>query len=322
MKTFDYYVADNLDAALREYGKENPPVLKAGGMDLHDRIKEGITLPEAVLSIHRVPDLAYIKEENGGIAIGCLTTLADMGRNATLKEKFAGLHTAAAHAATPQVRERATLGGNLCQRPRCWYYRNEEFHCLKKEGPTCFAVDGENEYHAIFGDGPCHIVHPSNTAPALVAMNAQFIVRKGAASRTIPAAEFFVMPDEKLSDENVLEPGEVIEEIAIPKTPEASATIELREKQSFDWPLCIASVAKVDGQWRVVLGAVAPKPWLSEAAGKILGGQEITEELAKQAGEAAAQGAKPMSRNAYKVQLVKVAVKRALMKAAGMEVPA
>src|SRR5439155_351089 len=135
------------------------------------------------------------------------------------------------------IRERATLAGNLCQRPRCWYFRNAEFNCLKKGGPTCFAVEGENQYHAIFGPGPCHIVHPSNAAPALVALDATLLVKSaGGKHRSIPAGDFFVMPEQSIYTENVLKPGEVITQIVLRKTPSQSATIELREKQSFDWP--------------------------------------------------------------------------------------
>jgi xanthine dehydrogenase YagS FAD-binding subunit len=227
-----------------------------------------------------------------------------------------------AEAATPQIRERATLGGNICQRPQCWYFRKKEFNCLKKGGPTCFAVEGESRYHAIFGGGPSYIVHPSNAAPALVALDAELVIRAaGAQPRTLKAAEFFVGPDKSLMKENVLEPGEIVSEIVLPAAPTASATVELREKQSFDWPLVMACVARMGKTWRVCLGAVAPIPWLSEPAMDVLGDRDVTPELAARAGEAAASNADPMLENEYKVQLVKVAVKRALLAAAGLETP-
>jgi xanthine dehydrogenase YagS FAD-binding subunit len=283
-------------------------------------MKEHLVQPATVLGIGELKELNYIREAAPGVRIGALTTLAELGRHPLLQKNYPLLADAAGHAATPQVRERATLGGNLCQRPRCWYFRNQEFHCLKKGGATCFAVDGENKYHAIFGDGPCHIVHPSNTAPALVALNAEFVARGSHGERVIKARDFFVVTDQNLKSENVLAPDEILTEIRLPAAPVQSATLELREKQSFDWPLVMASVAKLPDGWQVCLGAVAPRPWLSLSAMQVLGNQPITPELAVRAGEAAITGATPMHENQYKLQLVKVAVKRALLRAAGQEV--
>lgn len=321
MNAFDYLVAEQFDAALAEYG-EGRVALKAGGIDLLDLVKEGVERPDTILSIDGLDDFRYIREESGGVHIGCLTSLADIGRSELLKAKFAVLYHAAAEAATPQIRERATVGGNLCQRPRCWYYRQREFHCLKKGGPTCFAVEGENRYHAIFGGGPSYIVHPSNVAPALVALGGVVVVRSAEGDpQQIPAADFFVLPSVSLMTENVLKPGQIISEVILPQAPRQSATIELREKQSFDWPLTMACVARLEDGWRVCLGAVAPTPWLSQPAMDVLGDKDITPELAAAAGEAAVADADPMTDNEFKVQLVKVATKRALMLASGLEVP-
>ena len=323
MNAFEYLVADQLEPALAEYGAGNGKVrLKAAGIDLLDLMKERIDTPQTVLSINDVVDLRYIKQQDDGVHIGCLTTLADIARSDLLRTKYACLHTSAAHAATPQVRERATVGGNLCQRPRCWYFRNVEFNCLKKGGPTCFAVEGENQYHAIFGGGPCHIVHPSNLAPALVALDALIVTKSSdGKEQRVRAEEFFVLPRESMFAENRLKPNEIVTEVVLPKAPAQSATIELREKQSFDWPIAMASAARVDGAWRICLGAVAPIPWLSKPAMDAIGKSDVTPELATKAGEAAAREAQPMKDNDYKVQLVKVATKRALLAAAGMEVP-
>lgn len=321
MNAFDYLVAEQFDAALAEYG-EGRAVLKAGGIDLLDLVKEGVERPDTILSIDGLDEYRYVREENDGVHIGCLTSLADIGRSALLKSKYAVLYHAAAEAATPQIRERATIGGNLCQRPRCWYYRQREFHCLKKGGPTCFAVEGENRYHAIFGGGPSYIVHPSNVAPALVALGGIVVVRSAEGEpQPIPAADFFVLPSVSLMTENVLKPGQIITEVILPQAPRQSATIELREKQSFDWPITMACVARLADGWRVCLGAVAPTPWLSQPAMDVLGDKDITPELAAAAGEAAVADADPMTDNEFKVQLVKVATKRALMLAAGLEVP-
>jgi xanthine dehydrogenase YagS FAD-binding subunit len=321
LKTFEYLVAERFDSALDEYA-EDKATLKAGGIDLLDLIKEGVLAPDTMLSIGGLDEFRYIRQEHDGVHIGCLATLADIGRNELLKTKYVTLHHAAAEAATPQIRERATVGGNLCQRPRCWYFRQREFHCLKKGGHTCFAVEGENRYNAIFGGGPSYIVHPSNVAPALVALNGIIVVRSaGDEPVRIPAAEFFVLPEQSLMRENVLKPGQIITEVIVPKAPSQSATIELREKQSFDWPVAMACVARLEGGWRVCLGAVAPIPWLSEPAMKLLANKDITPELATAAGEAAVEDAEPMTDNEFKVQLVKVAIRRALLTAAGLEVP-
>jgi xanthine dehydrogenase YagS FAD-binding subunit len=321
MKAFNYLVADNVEAALAEYAGGGAK-LKAGGIDLLDQMKERVETPEAVLSVGGIEALRYIRTDGDGLRIGSNATLADIERHAVIRERFAALRTAAGEAATPQVRERATAGGNLCQRPRCWYYRSADFPCLKKMGATCYSVEGENEYHAVFGDGPCHIVHPSNIAPSLLAVDAVITVRNAEGERPVKAREFFVMPNKSLYAENVLKPDEMVTEIHIPKLPEMSATVELREKQSFDWPLAMASVARVDGAWQVCLGAVAPVPWLSEPAMAVLGSNGLTPELAARAATAAVQGAQPMRDNAYKIQLVMTAVKRALLAAAGMEATA
>ena len=321
MNAFDYLVADQFDAALAEYA-EGQATLKAGGIDLLDLMKERIATPRTVLSIDGLQELRYIREESDGVHIGSLTTLADVGRSELLATKYTTLHHCAAHAATPQIRERATVGGNLCQRPRCWYYRNQEFHCLKKGGATCFAVEGENRYHAIFGGGPCHIVHPSNVAPAVVALDGLIVVRSAEGKpQRVKAADFFVLPSQSLYSENLLKPGQIISEVILPTAPSHSATIELREKQSFDWPIAIACAARISVGWRVCLGAVAPIPWLSQPAMDVLGNKDMTPELAAAAGEAAATEAHAMSENAYKVQLVKVVTKRALLAAVGLEVP-
>lgn len=321
MNAFDYLVAEQFDAALAEYG-EGRVALKAGGIDLLDLVKEGVERPDTILSIDGLDEFRYVREESDGVHIGCLTSLADIGRSELLQSKYAVLYHAAAEAATPQVRERATIGGNLCQRPRCWYYRQREFHCLKKGGPTCFAVEGENRYHAIFGGGPSYIVHPSNVAPALVALDGIVVVRSAEGEpQRIPAADFFVLPSVSLMTENVLKPGQIISEVILAQAPRQSATIELREKQSFDWPITMACVARLADGWRVCLGAVAPTPWLSRPAMDVLGNKDITPELAAAAGEAAVADADPMTDNEYKVQLVKVATKRALMLASGLEVP-
>jgi xanthine dehydrogenase YagS FAD-binding subunit len=217
------------------------------------------------------------------------------------------------------------VGGNLNQRPRCWYFRNEEFHCLKKGGSRCFAVDGENQYHAIFGDGPCHIVHPSSLAVPAIALNARFRIVGPAGEREVAAADYFLMPDRNLFGETVLAPNELLTHMILPGQAGArSATYEVRFRQSYDWPLAFASVAlSLDGQTirdaRVVMGAVAPIPWRAPAAEAALKGKRFSEETAIAAADAALTGAKPLTSNAYKVQIARTAVKRAILRAGGMK---
>jgi len=185
-----------------------------------------------------------------------------------------------------------TVGGNLNQRPRCWYFRNEEFHCLKKGGARCFAVEGENQYHAIFGGGPCHIVHPSSLAVPAIALNATFKVSGPAGERDVPAADYFQLPDRNLYGETVLAPNELLTHVLLPPPGAArSATYEVRFKQSHDWPLAMASVAlamkgQTVGGARIVLGAVAPVPWRSEAAETSLAGKVVSEQTASAAADA------------------------------------
>lgn len=322
MLPFRLSIADNFDAALAEYS-ESKSTLIAGGIDLLDQMKEQILTPESVLSIGRLTELNYIRVEDDGVHIGSGCTLADISRHDLLAREYRGFHHSAAKAATPQIRERATVGGNLCQRPRCWYFRNSEFDCLKKGGYTCFAVEGENRYHAVFGEGPCHIVHPSNIAPALVALDAVIVVNSTENhEQRYPVVDFFKMPHEMLYSENLLRPGQIISEVVLPKRPSHSASIEFREKQSFDWPLVSCCVARIDKKWRVCLGGVAPIPWLSHSAMKVLGDKDVTPELAALAGDAAVEGADPMSDNDYKLAMIKVATKRSLLAASGIEVPA
>ena len=290
----------------------------AGGMDLLGMMKDYIVSPERVVSIRNLDQT--ITSGDGGLRIGAAVKIADLVEHAQARRLYPALITAAAEVGTPQIRNVGTVGGNIMQRPRCWYFRNEEFNCLKKGGSRCFAVEGENQYHAIFGDGPCHIVHPSSLAVPVIAYGGRFRVAGPNGAREIDAGLFFQMPNQNLYGETVLQPDEIITHVVLPAPGQKSATYEVRFKQSHDWPLAAASVnLTMSGpavkSARVVMGAVAPIPWRAQAAERVLAGKAITEAIATEAAAAAVAGARPMTGNAYKIQIAKTAVKRAIMAA-------
>ncbi len=327
MKAFEYVdvkTPESAAAALPADASMNEPrrsvYLKAGGIDLIDMLKERDIEPNRLLNLKAgEADLRYIRLDGDTIRIGPLVTLHQLSADPIVVEHFPGLAQAAGEAATPQIRNVATVGGNLCQRPRCWYFRAAEFNCLKKGGDICFAKEGENQYHAVFGDGPSYIVHPSNLAVPLTAVDAEIEVRNPEGTRVIRTSEFFVMPDENVMVENVLGPTDVIAELRIPTGIKQSSYYEVREKQSYDWPLVAATAALTSEGWRVVMGAVAPVPWRASETEEILGSKPMTAELAAEAAEAAVAGAKPLRYNRYKLDLIKVVVRRALTRAAGLE---
>jgi xanthine dehydrogenase YagS FAD-binding subunit len=293
--------------------------LMGGGMDLLGLMKDYIVSPERVVSIRNLDQT--IAAADGGLRIGAAVKIADLVENAQARKMYPALITAAEDVGTPQIRNVGTVGGNIMQRPRCWYFRNEEFNCLKKGGSRCFAVEGENQYHAIFGDGPCHIVHPSSLAVPVIAYGGRLRVAGPNGAREIDAGQFFQMPNQNLYGETVLQPNEIITHVLLPAPGQRSATYEVRFKQSHDWPLAAASVNLVMSgstvkSARVVMGAVAPIPWRAQAAEQVLAGKTITEAIATEAANAALAGARPMTGNAYKVQIAKTAVKRAIMAAA------
>jgi xanthine dehydrogenase YagS FAD-binding subunit len=320
LKAFAYVNATNEKEALAALSKaERGRMLPmAGGMDLLGLMKDYIVSPERVVSIRNLDQ--SISSADGGMRIGAATRIADLAEHAQARRLYPALITAAEHVGTPQIRNAGTVGGNIMQRPRCWYFRNEEFHCLKKGGSRCFAVEGENQYHAIFGDGPCHIVHPSSLAVPVIAYGGRFRVAGPDGAREIDAGQFFQMPNQNLYGESVLQPGEIITHLLLPAPGERSATYEVRFKQSHDWPLAAASVNLVMSgltvkSARVVMGAVAPVPWRVPAAERVLAGKAITEAIAAEAANAAVAGARPMTVNAYKIQIAKTAVKRAILAA-------
>jgi xanthine dehydrogenase YagS FAD-binding subunit len=324
LKAFAYVNAANEREAVAALAPERGRILPmAGGMDLLGLMKDFIVSPERIVNIKSLD--ASITAVEGGLRIGAAAKLVDLTEHAGARKLYPALVAAAEEVGTPQIRNMGTVGGNIMQRPRCWYFRNEEFHCLKKGGSRCFAVDGENQYHAIFGDGPCHIVHPSNLAVPVIAYGGRFRVAGPGGAREIDAGEFFQLPHVNLYGETVLQPNELLTHVILPLPGQRSATYEVRFKQSHDWPLALAAVnLTIDGEVvkaaRVVMGAVAPIPWRVPAAERALVGRTITEATAAEAAAAAVAGAKALSGNAYKIQIAKTAVKRAILKAAGLAV--
>jgi len=318
MKPFTLVHAKSLPEASREAAKPGAE-LKAGGVDLLDRMKEGFDNPKVVVSIAGVPGLDRIETGPPG-KLGALATLASIAAHPGMQKIYPALAAAAAGAATPQIRNMATLGGNLCQRPRCWYYRLEEFDCRKKGGGDCFAKEGENRFHAIFDtDLLCCCIHPSATGTALSAYGATLEVVSTKGKRALPIDKFFYLPTESATVENTLAPGEIVESVSIPAPASGTRSVyrKLKEKESFDWPLVeVAVVLSISGgtiqNSRVVLGSVAPIPHRSPEAEAALNGSKPGPETAKRAAEAAVKTAKPLSQNAYKVRLARVELERAL----------
>ena len=298
----------------------------AGGQDLLARMKDYVTTPDRLVNIKGL-DATIAATPNGGLRIGSAVKIVDLGEHAQTLRLYPALVEAAGEVGTPQIRHQGTVGGNINQRPRCWYFRNEEFVCFKKGGSRCFATTGENQYHAIFGnEGPSHIVHPSSLAVPLVAYGATFRVLGPNGEREVPAAEYFTLPNMRnVRKENVLADDEILTHIVLP-APGSVKTghYEVRYKQSHDWPLAMTTVVlTMNGNTiqsaRVVLGAVAPVPWRSKPAEAALAGKPLNAETAAAAAEAAVSEAKPMSGNVYKVQIARTAVKRAILNAAGIQ---
>lgn len=326
MKQFAIIAPADLASAARMLAEPNRSAL-AGGVDLLDLLKLELAAPAELVNLKTLGGLDRIESAPGGaLRIGPLVTLNQLAASPAVRERHPALADSAAQAATPQVRNLATVGGNLAQRPRCWYFRNPDIVCLKKGGTKCYAVAGLNRYHAILGGGPSFIVHPSNLAPALVAYDAAVTLHGPEGARKIAVADFFTLPKIDPRRENVLKPGEIIAAIEVPAPPAGarSAYLEAREKQSFDWPL--ASAVTVIGlnradevaYARIVMGAVAPIPWRAPSAEKVLLGAKLDRALADRAVQAALAGAAPLAHNAYKIPIARAMVRRAILRAGGI----
>ena len=322
MKSFEYAAPKTLkEATALLSDKWGDTEILAGGTDLITSLKQNITAPKRVVSLKNIPALRGIKVEKNTVTIGAMTSLAELAANADVQKHFPALVTAIKNIGGAQMLNMGTVGGDLCQRPRCWYFRNGH-GLLAKDGSTSRVREGDNRYHAIFNtDGDALFVSASALAPALTALRATLVAEgpKGK-TRKISAGVFLAAPKSETERETVLKPNEVLTSISIPISGLKSATYEVRHRHGLDWPYVTASVAfaeknGVASDARVVLGHVAATQITAAAAMKVLDGARIDEATAARCADAAVQGAKPLSRNAYKVQLVKAAVKRAVLAA-------
>jgi xanthine dehydrogenase YagS FAD-binding subunit len=296
--------------------------VKGAGIDVVDRLKERTAAPDRVIDLRRLEGHRAIQRAGSKVSIGALVTLTQVAEG--LKADLPALAEACQGAATPQIRNAATLAGNLCQRPRCWYFRSADFMCLKKGGGECFAQNGENVFHAVFGNTTCAIVHPSAAGVALLAYGATVETVSPAGARSIPIESFFVRPEDDIAAENSLKRSELIVEVVVPKKAGVrSAYRKLKQKQAFDWPLADVAVAwRDDGgtarDVRIVIGSAAPVPFRSKKAEALVEGKRIDAALAAAAGKAAAEGATPLAQNAYKIPIISAMVRRTLLASAGL----
>lgn len=297
--------------------------LIAGGTDLLGCLRDGVFDAQTLVSIAGLPKLREVEETpDGGLRIGALVTLAELAAHPAVKKRWPALAAGAAEAASPQLRNQGTIGGNLCQKPRCWYYRGE-FHCSRKGGERCFAYGGENRNHCILGGYGCYIVHPSDTAPALVAYGALVEIVGSKGSRKVPVEKFHVLPEKAVTRETVLEPGEIVTHVVVPSAAGVKSSYrKVRERRSWDFPLAgVALSVKLNGGQvlaaRMVLAGAAPVPWRCVEAEKGLVGRELTGETAARAAEAALSGAKPLEHNGYKIPLFRGLIVEELLALAG-----
>ena len=295
----------------------------AGGTDLLALLKDDVEETKRLVNIKKVGSLHAVQNVDGGLRIGAAVTIEQLLSASDVRREFAAITDAAEGIRSPQLRNMGTVGGELCQRPRCWYYRSGFGLLAQDKDGKSLPAQGDNRYHAIFGnDGPAKFVSPSSLAPALVAFGAKLSIEGPKGARETSVEEFFKVPQKAGEREHDLAPNEIVTAIMVPGSSRGmrSATYEVRQKEGLDWPFATASVAlRMKGATvesaRVILGHVAPKPWPAAEVEKWLAGKSINEEIASKAGDAAAEGATPMSRNGYKIQLVRVAVKRALLAA-------
>jgi len=319
---FTYVRATSLDEAFTQLASDGAR-LHAGGSDLLGCLRDEVFPCDKVVSISDIAGLRGITAtRDGGVRVGALTKIAEVANDPLIRDQYRVLAMAASEVASPQLRNQGTIGGNICQKPRCWYYRGE-FHCLRKGGNTCYALAGESQFHCILGGYGCYIVHPSDTAPALVALHATVHIAGPRGTRTVPIDEFHVAPREDPQRETVLEANEIVTEIAIPRPPAGLRSSYRKVKARGSWDFALAGVAlalefsgdRVSGG-RVVLSGAAPVPWRSREVEQIVSGRAIDEAVATEAAAAAVSNAMTLKRNAYKIPLFEGVIKEELLKIA------
>jgi xanthine dehydrogenase YagS FAD-binding subunit len=321
MPAFELFQPANVDEALALVDRHGADAwILAGGLDTFDWLKDRSKRTNVVIDLSQVNELRGIKEVDGGLEIGALTTLTEVVRHPVVREKFGLLMEAAELVASPQIRNQGTLGGNVSQDTRCWYYRSG-WSCYRAGGNICYAdtPTAINREHAIFDANRCVAVNPSDTAPALVALDAQMVIRNKTGERVVPAEEFFIGPSVDITRMTVMQPGDLLTAIRIPATWANSKFYfeKVRDRQVWDFPLVnVASALKLSGgkidQARVVVNAVAAHPMRLRNVEAALAGKMQTEETASMAGEMAVQGAQPLAHNGYKIPLMRNLVKRAV----------
>ena len=318
LPNFDYVAPASVQDAVKQLSSGGARV-HSGGTDLLSCLRDEVFTADKVVSLSRISALKGIKAAGGGVRIGAMTPVAEVAKDSTIRAQYPGLAQAASEVASPQLRNQGTIAGNICQRPWCWYFRGG-FNCVRKGGPQCYAENGDNRYHAIFTkEGLCYIVHPSDTAPALMALQAQVSITGPRGARTIPLQDFFVGPGTDPTKETVLKQGEVVTEILLPAPAPGlrSSYRKVRERQSWDFALAGVALALQikDGKvasGRVVLSGVAPTPWRSKDVENAIMGKALDAGTIAKAAEAAVKGAEPLKHNAYKVALVRGMVEEAL----------
>ncbi len=310
LPSFDYVRPGSIRDAIEHLSSPGARV-HAGGTDLLSCLRDRVFDAGKVVSISKLSNLKGIGQlGDGSMRIGALTTVAEVAENRFIKKRYTCLAQAASQVASPQLRNQGTVGGNICQKPWCWYYRGD-FNCLRKGGAMCYAENGENQYHCIFGsDGLCYIVHPSDTAPALVALGAKVRIAGPGGARTVAMEEFHVLPGVDVQKETVLEPEEIVTEVIVPPAPAGlrSSYRKVRVRQSFDFALAGVALALEfsDGKvtaGRVVLSGAAPVPWRSKEVEDIIIGKELDSGTIARAADAAVRGAEPLKNNGYKIPL-------------------
>ena len=321
MNRFEWVDATSVNQALAAVTSDS--MFKAGGVDLLDLMKDDIAGPKRLVNIRNIQGLNEIREDEQGLHIGPLITLTQIEEHPIIQKKYTAISDAAGRVATPQIRNMATIGGNLAQRPRCWYFRSEDFQCRKKGGKHCFAQDGENDYHAIFDNRTCAIVHPSGLAIPLVALNARLQITSPKGKRDVLLEDFFISPEQDVMRENILQPDDLITAITVPATDARSAYYKQGEKESFDWPIADVAVALTMQGSRcskasIVLGAAAPRPYRAKAAEAQLANAEINDDAARKAAQQAVASATPLANNSYKIPIFEAIIRRTILRAAGM----